>query len=106
LQKKENVNKGHKWVCGIFTIKPSTGRCICHLVNRLPQNLNGWLRTIRFFVGHVEVINHDHTKFTHCRTEDTFASAIELSINEVLGLCALALGRETHHNWHEVFFWK
>ena len=54
------------------------------VVHVLAQQLNGWLCTILFYLGHVQVIHQNHLLLAYRRPIHPLAPLLQSAINDVL----------------------
>ena len=64
------------------------------MVHVLPQDFYGRLGTIVLLLGHVQIIDENHTFLTHRRTVVASSTLVHLRVDSILSLVSRSLGRK------------
>lgn len=89
---KVRVNDVSEWMRVILSIVPAT------LVLVLSKNFDWWLSSVLLNFRHVEIIDEDNASLSEAWAEMTLSNLTQLSIDDILNLVAVGLGRETALN--------
>mmetsp|Transcript_74186 Transcript_74186/g.176863 ORF Transcript_74186/g.176863 Transcript_74186/m.176863 type:complete len:367 (-) Transcript_74186:3375-4475(-) len=70
------------------------------LILELPQQLDGRLGAVLLYQRHVHIIDEDHHRLVHWRTQQRLAFPLQLALDIDLRLVSLGLGAEGHEDRH------